>query len=866
MEKQLDQLSPTQRALLQIRELRAQLDAYQHRQSEPIAIVGMGCRFPGGANSPDAFWTLIEEGRDAISDVPRERWDVDAYYDPNPHAPGKMSTRWGGFVADVDRFDPEFFGIADREASTLDPQQRMLLEVCWEALEHAGRPPHQLMGTRTGVYVGIGSFDYVQMQLQGGRPEDIDAYLATGGCHSVASGRLSYALGLQGPSVSIDTACSSSLVAVHMACRSLRDRESDMALAGGVNAILAPELLINFSKAHMMAADGRCKVFDARADGFVRAEGCGIVVLQRLSDAVAQRARILGVIRGSAVNQDGRSSSLTAPNGPSQQAVIRAALENAGLKPADVHYVEAHGTGTALGDPIEVAALASGYGDRPHDSPLRIGSVKTNIGHAEAAAGIAGLIKAVMAMQHGTIPPHLHLSTPNPLIAWNEHAIVVPVTAEPWPRGGRPRAAGVSSFGFSGTNAHVILEEAPLETAVTAVPVERPLHVVTVSGRSEAALREAAGRYADLLDRAGAPALADVAYTANAGRSHQSHRAAVVAGSSAEAAATLRALSAGQPHDAVVGHVDVVEPEVVFLFAGQGSEYAGMGRQLYDAQPTFRAALDRCDELLRPHLDRSILSVMFGGGADARLLEQTAYTQPALFALEYSLSEMWKAWGVRPVMAIGHSLGEDVAACVAGVLALPDALALIAARGRLMQDLPSHGGMTAVFADEAVVRASMRQHASLSLAAVNGPGHFTVSGERDAVRAFAADIERQGGRTKALPSAHAFHSALMDPMLDAYERAVGAVAFSEPAFGIVSTVTGNVVAGAELARPGYWRRHVRDTVQFAPGIRALHESGHRVFLEIGPNSTLTSMGRNCVSDDGTLWLNSLKKGDDWRRR
>jgi acyl transferase domain-containing protein len=867
MQQKETQLSPTHRALLEIRDLRARLEVEQRRFSEPIAIVGMGCRLPGGAESPGQLWDLLRNGVDAITDVPKSRFDAERFYDPNPDAPGRMSTRWGGFLRQVDQFDAEFFGISSREAETLDPQQRLLLEVTWEALEHAGYAPDRLFGSRTGVFVGIGSFDYMQMQLQRSRLDLIDAYLATGGSHSVASGRLSYVLGLQGPSVSIDTACSSSLVTIHLACQSLRLRECDLAVAGGVNVILSPELLINFSRAHMMAADGRCKAFDASADGFVRAEGCGMIVLQRLSDALAQGSRILGLVRGTAVNQDGRSSGLTAPNGPSQQAVIRAAHANAGVAAADVQYVEAHGTGTALGDPIEAYALAAVFGDgRRADDPLLIGSVKTNLGHLEAAAGVAGLIKTLLALQHDEIPPHLHFRTPSPQISWPEMPLRVATARTPWPRRqDRPRLAGVSSFGFSGTNAHIVIEEPPLaERAVSSTP--RPRHIVALSARKDQPLRELASRYADRLTGSDDTTAADIAFTANVGRAHLATRLAVSGSTSAEIVEALRAYAEGRVVDvARAGEVTGgVRSDVVFLFTGQGAQYDGMGRELYGTQPVFRAAIDRCAELLVPHLDQPLLSILFPAPGAPSFLAQTAYSQPALFALEYALAEMWKSYGVVPAIVMGHSLGEDVAGCLAGVFGLPDALELMAVRGRMMQALPPNGEMRVVFAAEDVVREAIaRSSGSLAIAAVNGPNSVTISGEGDALRQVVDDFARKGIKTRSVTTSHAYHSPLMDPMLGALEQVAGRIAYGEPQLGFVSNVTGELVSAGEISNAEYWRRHVRDTVQFAKGLRTLFDRGYRIFVEIGPSTTLSSLARQSLPAEATC-ISTLKRGHgDW---
>ncbi len=567
-------LSPLKEALLALEDLQARLTASEQRRNEPVAIVGMGCRFPG-ANDPTSFWELLQAGRDAVVEVPESRWKIEDYYDANPDAPGKMSTRWGGFVDGVDKFDPEFFGISPREAVSMDPQQRLLLEVAWEALENAGQGPRDLAACRTGIFVGLTSDEYAQLSYRSGDLSRFNAYFASGTARSVAGGRISYILGVEGPNMSIDTACSSSLVALHSACMYLRMHECRMALAGGVTVILSPEIGIAFSRAHMMAADGRCKAFDSRADGFVRSEGCGMVVLKRLSDAVSDGDHILAVIRGSAVNQDGRSSGMTAPNGMAQEALIRAALAQAGVRPEEIGYVEAHGTGTSLGDPIEAHALAAVLGrGRDDQNPLVVGSVKTNLGHLEAAAGIAGLIKAVLVLGHEFIPPHLHFESLNPHIDWEGAPVEIPVQGRAWPRGERRRLAGVSSFGFSGTNAHVVLEEAP-QPQFRQVAYERPVHLLALTARTESALRELGGRYADVLEDTRFP-VGDLCFTANAGRAHFEHRLAVT-GSSVEQlrAALLKAIPGRRVLDR-----EGVRP--VFQFPGQGAQFPGMGKQLYD--------------------------------------------------------------------------------------------------------------------------------------------------------------------------------------------------------------------------------------------------------------------------------------------
>lgn len=860
------ELSPLKQAYLALEKMQAKLEAVERAKREPIAIIGMGCRLPGDINKPEEFWQLLCQGLDAVTEVPPDRWDINAYYDPDPTTPGKMSTRWGAFLKQVDQFDPQFFGIAPREAISMDPQQRLLLEVAWEALEYAGQAPDKLAGSRTGVFIGIVNNDYRQLQLETNGIANIDTYYGSGNAISVASGRLSYVLGLQGPSISIDTACSSSLVAVHLACQSLLSGECRMALAGGVNLILLPELTVAFSKFQMMAPDGRCKAFDARADGFVRGEGCGLIVLKRLSDALTDGDRILAVIKGTAANQDGASSGLTAPNGPSQEAVIREALAKAGVKPAEVSYVETHGTGTSLGDPIEVQALGAVLSEgRQKEHPLMIGSVKTNIGHLEAAAGITGLIKAVLALQYRQIPPHLHLQKLSPFIPWEKFPVVVPTELTPWPAEA-PLVAGVSSFGFSGTNVHIVLAAAP-SPEPAALEVDRPLHLFTLSARNEQALAELAARFQSYVTTQPETPLADLSFTTNLGRAHLPQRLAVVADSLEQLQVKLAAFIAQQDQPGLIaGAVQNPDrPKIAFLFTGQGSQYVNMGRQLYETQPTFRRALDHCAELLRPHLDQPLLSVIFPKNGAPSLIDETAYTQPALFALEYALAELWRSWGVEPVAVMGHSVGEYVAACVAGVFSLEDGLKLIAERGRLMQALPAGGAMAAVFAPEARVAAAIQPYASqVAIAAVNGPENIVISGAGSVVQTILDELALDNIKSRRLTVSHAFHSPLMEPMLDAFERTAAQITYRAPRIKLISNLTGQLAMGAAVTQPDYWRRHVREAVQFAPAIATLQAQGVELFLEIGPNPTLLGMGQRCLPEGAGLWLPSLRSGkDDW---
>jgi len=769
------------KSLLELRQLRARLREVEDAGREPIAVIGMGCRLPGGIEDPEGCWRLLREGRNAVVETPPERWDLATYHHPDPTVPGKTNSRHGGFLDRVDGFDPRFFGISPREATSLDPQQRMLLETSWEALESAGQAPDRLYGSSTGVFVGISSFEYAALLIRSLDHRDIDPYFGTGCALSAAAGRLSFLLGLTGPSMAIDTACSSSLVALHVACQSLRRGECDLALAGGVNLMMAPEVNIAFSKAHLLASDGRCKTFDAAADGYVRGEGCGVVVLKRLSDATANRDPVQALIRGSAVNQDGPSGALVVPNGRSQEAVIRRALESAGVAPEQVGYVEAHGTGTALGDPIEVGALGRVFGPgRTPEHPLVIGSVKTNMGHLESAAGIAGLIKVVLSLRHGAIPPHLHYQTPNPQIPWQLLPAVVPTEPRPWPRGERPRFAGLSSFGFTGTNAHVVLEEAPPVPPADPGP-RRPLHLLTLSAKSETALETLATRFRDHLDAHPELDTGDLCFTANTGRAQFPERLTVVADSAAEFRRQLAEFVTGNEvtgnevtDNEVAGNEDpsrfrsslrkAVKLKTAFLFAGEGALEPGMGRQLYDTHPDFRSTLDRCGELLRPELEKPLLEAIFAAPEDGAPLGGARYAHPALFALEVALARLWQSWGVRPAALLGHGVGEYAAACVAGVFSLEDGLELVARRARRIGELPGDD-----------------------------------------------------------PS--------MEPVVAELAEAAREVTFSPPRLRLISGFTGGRVEG-EVATAEHWVEHARGRARFDRALETLEQTGVDARVEI----------------------------------
>ncbi|HIK08368.1 MAG TPA: SDR family NAD(P)-dependent oxidoreductase [Trichormus sp. M33_DOE_039] len=861
---QQDYRTLMQNALKQIQDLRGKLKTVSDAQTEPIAIVGMGCRFPGGADTPEKLWQLLRSGQDAITEIPGDRWNINAFYDKQPATPGKMSTRYGGFIGHLQEFDADFFGIAPREAMSLDPQQRLLLEVCWEALENASILPEQLVGSQTGVFIGISSNDYSTHLLH--RPiTDIDAYLATGNSHSTAAGRISYILGFTGPSLAVDTACSSSLVAVHLACQSLRQGECHLAVAGGVNRIFSPEFTINFSQARMLAADGRCKTFDAAADGFVRSEGCGVIILQKLSDALAAGNPIMAVIRGSAVNQDGRSSGLTVPNGPSQQAVIKQALKNATLEPSDITYIEAHGTGTALGDPIEIGALGAVFGESHQEIPLLVGSLKTNIGHLEAAAGIAGLIKVVLALKYGEIPPHLHFQQPNPHISWEQFPIQIPTTCTPWHG---KKLAGVSSFGFSGTNAHIILAAPEIQHQDRENITERPLQILTLSAKNETALKQLAQSYITHFNEHQNMSWADICYSANIGRSQFEYRLSIIADSISTAKEKLSCFIKGETNTNIfTSRVNSQpRPKIAFLFTGQGSQYQKMGWQLYQTAPLFREIIDKCCELLLADLGLDLRSLLFqeDNQNNHDLLSQTFYTQPALFIWEYALCQLWRSWGIKPDFLMGHSIGEYVAACIAGVFSLEDGLKLITARARLMQQLPP-GKMVVVAASVSQLQNLLLPYnQQVSIAAINTPNNTVISGEPAAIEQIIAVLSSQNIQSTSLSVSHAFHSPMMAAMLEEFQQIAGTINFQPPKYPIISNVTGSII-NSEIATPEYWCRHIRQPVKFLAGVETIIQQNCSIFLEVGVKPILLQMARSTITDaDKYLWLPSLHLGrQDW---
>ncbi|MEM9219592.1 MAG: SDR family NAD(P)-dependent oxidoreductase, partial [Cyanobacteria bacterium P01_F01_bin.150] len=871
--------------------------------SDTIAIIGTACRLPGACNLNE-FWHLLSTGQDQISTLSAERW---ALARPHLSAQEIESVRkqspicWGGFLDHVDQFDPSFFGISAREAVSMSPQHRLLLEIAWEALEDAALRPDQLNKTKTGVFLGLTNRDYSHLAWNHHDLED--PYLTTGNSSSIAASRISYLLNLLGPCVVVDTACSSSLVALHLACQSIRSGESTMAFAGGVNLTLDPDLMLNLAAGGFQAPDGRCKTFDSRADGYVRGEGAGIVLLKSLDRALADGDPIHGLILGSAVNQDGRTQGITAPKPTAQEAVVRQAYQQAGVSPSQVQYVETHGTGTKLGDPIELAALGKVLkeGRNPEERCL-VGAVKTNIGHLEAAAGIAGLIKAVLSLQHRQIPPNLHFQSPNPYINFDRLPVEVPQTLTPWPSYGEEAIASVSAFSFGGTNAHVVLQAAS-ERPQPVIQIERPQHLLTLSAKSLTALKDMAQRYQNHVQQT-EQTLGDICHTANVGRVHHDYRLAIASTSKTDLVEKLKAFGLGEDNPSVIqGQRSPHTPSnIAFLFTGQGSQYVDMGRELYETQPTFRNALDQCAEILS-RVNVPLLEIMYGeaeGGrrkaegrrqkAEGRRqkakrsqelginttnneqsIHQTAYTQPVLFALEYALYQLWQSWGIKPSIVMGHSVGEYVAACVAGVFSLEDGLKLIAARGRLMQQLPIGGTMVSVMASAGQVRGIIAKRENgardnIAIAAINGPESTVISGEESAIQAIAQQFETRGIKTKRLSVSHGFHSPLMEPMVAEFEQVAREISYSQPKLKLISNVTGQIVTD-KVATPDYWCEHILAPVNFAAGMESLLQEEINIFLECGPQPTLLGMGRQCLPEaEEKIWLPSLRSGqDDWQQ-
>lgn len=822
----------------------------KHINHDPIAIIGMGLRFPQ-ANSPESLWALLQKGCDTITKALISRTGESI----------PSCEHWGGFLSSVDLFDAEFFSISPREANHMDPQQRLLLEVAWEALENANITPSKIRGTETGVYLGLSSNDYGLLQL--GNPSNVSPYSATGSALSVAANRLSYFLGLHGPSLVVDTACSSSLVSLHLACSSLQQREIDLALVGGANLILSSQVTSGLQQAGMLAKDGRCKTFDASADGYVRGEGCGIVVLKRLSDAIADKDCISAVILGSAVNQDGLSNGLTAPNGFAQRRVIQQALSRAGVAPEDVSYIEAHGTGTSLGDPIEVSALVDVLmRNRNPENPCWMGSIKTNMGHLEAAAGIAGLIKVVLALKNKEIPGNLHFNTLNPYIRLENVPLYIPKLSQPWISAHEKRIAGVSSFGFGGTNGHAVIAEAPkVSVYEEKLCNEQPIHVLTISGKGEEALHENARNFKNFIDSNLDDKISDICYTANMCRTHFSNRLALVVQSKSEIQDKLEQFLQRRTATGICqGHINANESaKIAFLFTGQGSQYVGMGSQLYKTYPIFREIVDHCELLLKEHAGFSLLEKMHSLDIDNHLLNETIYTQPVLFVLEYALAMLWSSYGVKPEWIMGHSLGEYAAACFAGVFNLEEGLQLVAARGRLMQGLSKRGKMVVVFTSEQRVLDKISNYSDrVSIAGLNCPEQVVISGEEKALEAICDLFLKEGIRTKYLLVSHAFHSPLMEPMIQDFYQIADQINYQVPKFKFISNTNGKLIETPITAE--YWCKHLRHPIKFNDGMTTLGHKNCEIFVEIGPHPTLLGMGRLCLPDSKSLWLPSLRRG------
>ncbi|MFG1610663.1 type I polyketide synthase [Actinoplanes sp. NPDC049265] len=859
--KYRDYLKRLTNDLLQARRQLADAESAKH---EPIAIVGIGCRFPGGVRGPEDLWELVVQGREGISGFPEDRgWDLAALFDPDPDRPGSSHAREGGFLEQAADFDAGFFGISPREALAMDPQQRLLLETSWEALERAGIDPRSLAGSDTGVFTGVMYDDY-GWRLLSAVPDGFEGHIGTGSAASVASGRVSYVLGLEGPAVSVDTACSSSLLAIHLAAQSLRRGECGLALAGGATVMATPSSFVEFSRQRGLAPDGRCKSFAEQGDGTGWGEGVGVVVLERLSDAIRSRHPIWGVVRGSAVNQDGASNGLTAPNGPSQRRVIRAALADARVEPSEVDVVEAHGTGTRLGDPIEAHALLATYGKQRDADPLLIGSIKSNVGHTQAAAGVAGVIKMVMAMRHGTVPRTLHVDQPSTAVDWSAGAVELATENRPWPRAAnRPRRAGVSSFGISGTNAHLILEQAPEPEPEPADDV-RPAGpaLVPLSGHDAEALRGQARR---LYERVAADedlTPADVGWSAASGRAALAHRATVIATTRPDLLTGLDALARGQESaNLIVGGGDALAGppgKMSWLLSGQGSQHPGMGQDLHKRFPVFARAFDEVCELFGD-LDGHRLADVIRDQPDR--LDQTRFAQAGIFAVEVALARLWQSWGIRPDILTGHSLGGITAAYLAEVMSLTDAVTLVSARGRLMQALPAGGAMVAVQATEDEALAALAGHEDKAgLAAINAPASIVLSGDETTVLDLARAFELRGRKTQRLRVSHAFHSPAMDPMLAEFRDVVTGLSLQPPRIPVVSETTGRIAEAHELTTPEYWVNHVRRTVRFADTLRTVQAEQATTYLEIGPEAVLAGLVESGLPDaEDLLVVPSLRR-------
>lgn len=846
------------KALAEIKKLQQKIKTAELEKNEPIAIIGMSCRFPGGVQDAEGFWDLLEKGKDAIGEVPKDRWNIDALYDKDPQAKGKIYTKLGGFIEDVEGFDYSFFGITPIEAKRMDPQQRLLMELSWEALEDAKLIPTDLNGSKTGVFVGISGNDYLQLQTKQCKYEEIDPYVTTGWAHSVASGRLSYSYGFEGPSMAVDTACSSSLVAVDLACQHLRSGACDLAMACGVSLMLSPEVSINFSKAKMLSTDGKCKSFDASANGYVRGEGGGVVILKKLSEAIKSKDQILAVIRGSAVNQDGRSSGLTVPNGPSQERVILDAIKMANIKPEDVSYIEAHGTGTSLGDPIEANALGSVLGANRKQKFL-VGSVKTNFGHLEAAAGMASLIKTVLCLQKKTLVPTLHFQKINPHIELEKIPMEIVTKTIPWGNSTENIYAGISSFGFSGTNAHLIVSNYQPEKETIEVVFPAPSsHLLKISGHSVAGANQQRALYLNRLQNTN-ESLEDFVFSANTFKAEFKFRKYFLAKTKDEMIAELQKKSFDETDEKKPS-----QNKLAFLFTGQGSQYPQMGKDLYLSQPEFKSSFDECAKLFQKSLNIDIIDLVFGASSHAASLQETIHTQPVLFAIEYAMAKTWLQFGVKPNIVLGHSIGEIVAACIAGVFELKDAVKLVSARAKYIHDLPVKGGMLSVSLEEDAVKNLIQPYKNLSIAAINALSSVVVSGDLNEINALEIHCNNEKIRNKKLQVSQAFHSSLLKDMIRPFRKELESINFYAPKIKFVSNITGKLVSQDEITNPDYWCKHILSPVRFYDSLKEIEKQNCNFLLEIGGQGILTELSKKSIAAGNIYFGGSIKeRSNDW---
>ncbi len=847
---------------LALKTAEAKIQSLECAQNEPIAVIGLACRFPGGVATPEQFWSLLEQGKDALSGFPVNRWPEWAGQNAQPEALVNIPSLRGGYLDENSfGFDADFFGLTPEEVRSTAPQHRLLLEVAWEALENAGLEVAALKGSPTGVFIGISGADLAPDAVVSGGFSANGSDPKPSAAASVGSGLIARFLGLEGPNMAVDTAGSSSLVALHLACQSLRSGESHLALAGGVNLILKPETSLALYRQQKLSPSGCCRVFDSGADGYVRAEGCGVLVLQNYSEAVKAGNPVLALIAGSAVNHDGCAQGAAEPEGHARKKNLAEALQRAGLSASDIQYVEAHGEGTSLADAVEIQSLASVYGaGRTARNPLWAGSAKANLGDLEAAAGCAGLIKTILQLRHRAICPQPHFNQPNPRLSWRDLPIQIPTAKTGWPQAS-VRAAAVSAFGGTGTNAHVLLREAPPAPVRATPDAQRPLHLLAFSAPNPAGLKASANQLAGFLELAGPaePGAGDICFATACARSGFAHRLAVLGKTKSELQAKLKSWAEGKSGPGVwsSSRERTAPPRLAFMFTGQGSQYRQMGADLWASQPVFQAVLQQCDAILRPHMEIGLLDLIYNPGTPDDQIHQTIHTQPVIFAFGYALAKMWESWGVTPSVVLGHSIGEVAAACFAGVMSLEDALGLVALRGRLIHRATQPGTMGAIVAPAERVAAAIRElGGQVAIAAINAPENVVISGNTEDVRRILEHFKDLDIPSLALRISHAIHSPLMEPILDEYTAAAARISFSQPKIPLISNLTGRV-AGDEITRPEYWRRQLRQTVNFRACLDTLRDSGCQIALETGATSILSSMGAQCLPGSDLLWLHSL---------